>query len=87
MAKQKKYDLVTPILKDMKWLTIKDQITHDTAVAIFKYLDNHYPDYLFQLPTVSNITLSTIRQRNNLYVPKANTDTGGRSLLLREPKL
>ncbi len=54
-GKAKKYDHVTPILKDLKWLTIKDQITHDTAVAIFKYLNNHYPDYLLQLPTVSNI--------------------------------
>ncbi len=54
-GKAKEYDHVTPILKDSKWLTIKDQITHDTAVAIFKYSNNYHPDYLLQLPTVSNI--------------------------------
>ncbi len=29
------YDHVTPNLKYLKWLTIKDQMTHDTRVAIF----------------------------------------------------
>ncbi len=34
-GKAKKYDYMTPILKDLKRLTIKDQVTHDTAEAIF----------------------------------------------------
>lgn len=86
-GRAKKYDHVTHILKDLKWLTIKDKIFHDTGVAIFKYLNNLHPDHLLNLPTVNNITNSSTRQQNNLFVPKVNTDNGERSLYVMGPKV
>lgn len=86
-GKAKKYDHVTHIIKDLKWLNIKDKITHDTGVAIYKYINNLYPDYLLNLSTVRNITPSNTRQQNNLFVPRANTDIGSRNISIKGPKI
>lgn len=83
----RKYDHVTPILKELQWLNIGKKITFDKAVAIFKQVNNFYPERLLSLPTVNNVTRSTTRQQNNLYVPRVNTDTRARSLSVLGPKL
>ncbi len=85
-GRAKKYDHVTPIIKELGWLTIKDKVKHDTGIAMFKYLNNLYPDHLLNFATVNNITYSTTRQQNNLYVPRTNTDIGARSLLVHGTK-
>lgn len=86
-GKAKKYDHVTPILKQLQWLNVKDQVTYDTGVTMFKYLTNLYPEHLQTFPTVGDVTGSTTRQHHHLYIPKTNTDLGARSLAVRGPKL
>lgn len=39
-GKAKKFDHVSPILKNLQWLNVKDQITYDTGVTMFKYMTN-----------------------------------------------
>ena len=86
-GKARKYDHVTPILKELKWLNVKDKITYDTGITMYKYLNNLYPNHLLTFPTVGDVTGSSTRQRGHLYVRKTNTDSGARSLLVRGPKL
>ena len=54
---------------------------------MFKYVNKLYPNYILNFRTVGDVTGSTTRQRNHLYVKKTNTESGARSLLVRGPKL
>ncbi len=83
----KKVDHVTPLFKEMKWLRVKDLITFNIVTTIFKHTTNTYPDQLLPLPTVGAVTLSTTRQRHNLYVPRTHTDMGARATSVIGPKL
>ena len=86
-GKSKRYDHVTPILKELKWLNVKDQAIHDTGITMFKYLTNSYPEHLVTFPIVMDIISSTTRQFDRLYIPKTNTHLRDRSLSVRDPKL
>ena len=85
-GKAKKFDHVTPILNELRWLTTEKQITFDSAVTVYKSLRKLSPDHLPSFPLVNTVTRSNTRQQNNLYVPKVNTDSGARSLAVRGPK-
>ena len=65
---------------------VECKIIHDTGVTMFKYLTNLYPDHLLTFPTVGDITGSTTRQRDHLYIPKTNTELGVKFLSVRSPK-
>ena len=80
-----KFDHVTPILKELKWLNIKNQITFNVGVYIYKQLNEQ--DCILQLPTVNTITQSTTRQNKNLYIPRVKLDTAARSLSVLGPKI
>lgn len=86
-GKARKYDHVTPLFKDFQWLKIKDLITFTLITKVFKQKIKDYPDHILSLPTVNNMTDSTTRQQNNLYVPRTNTDAGARSTHVLGPKL
>ena len=86
-GRARKFDHVTPLFKAFQWLKIKDQIKFSIIATIFKQLSNYYPDNILSLPSVNTMTNSNTRQQNNLYVPKVNTDIGGRALTVLGPKL
>ncbi len=83
----KKYDHVTPILKDLGWLNVKDTITLETLCSIFKYVNNIYPNYILHLPFVRDVITSSTRQQDKLYIPNTKTDIGGKSLNIMGAKL
>ena len=86
-GRSRKYDHVSPILKELKWLNIQDTITFNIAASVYKLLNNQYPNYLITLPTVNNVTQSNTRQHNNLYVPKVRCDVAARALSVKGPKI
>ena len=86
-GKARKYDHVTPVLKDLQWLYIKDKIIYDTGITMFKYVNRLYPNDFLTFRTIGDVTGSLTRQHNHLYVKKTNTDSGARSLLVRGAKL
>ena len=46
----KKYDHVTPLLKSLSWLPVKDQLYYRQAIMAFKCMTGQVPEYLtFQL--------------------------------------
>ena len=75
-GRARRFDHVTPILKELHWLNMKKNITLNTAVVIFKQINNYYPEQLLSLPTVTNMTCSRTRQQNDLFVPRVNTQSG-----------
>ena len=86
-GKARKFDHVTPILKELKWLTIKNQIYYDTVITVYRNLRRLCAEHIPSFPSVNTITHSNTRQRSNLYIPKVNTDSGARALSVRGPKL
>ena len=86
-GKARKYDHVTPILKQLNWLNIPQQINFNIAVKVYKSLNNLYPEHLMHLPSVGSITNSSTRQINNLYKPKVKTHIGARSITVNGPNI
>ncbi len=83
----KKLDHVTPIFKELKWMRIKEKYEYDTYTTVFKILNRYQPLWFKTFSTVHDKTSGITRQQNCLYVPKANTDTGARSLDILGPKM
>lgn len=86
-GKARKFDHVTPLFKELKWLRVKELVTFNLIITVFKYKIKEYPDHILPLQTVNNVTNSTTRQQNNLYVRRTNTDTGARAISVLGPKL
>ncbi len=78
---------VSPIIKEVKWLKIKEKHVFDTCTVMFNTMNCSYPEWLLSIKTVNEATGSITRQNNNLYVPRTRTDSGARSLAVLEPKL
>ena len=43
---EKKYDHVTPLLKSLSWLPVKDQLYYRQAITAFKCITGQAPEYL-----------------------------------------
>ena len=86
-GKSRKFDHVTPVLKELNWLNISKKITYDTLLTMFKFMHQIYPSYLQHFPTVNEVVNSNTRQHDMLYVPKCRTNMGSNSLVIKGPKL
>ena len=83
----RKYDHVTPILKDLQWMNIENKITFDICTFTYKVISHMLPGWLFEFPTVGEIQTRPTRQLNNLVVGRTNTDLGARAISIKGPKL
>jgi len=83
----RKYDHVSPIIKQLKWLKIKEKNIYDTCVMVFKILNHSFPSWVISFQTVGDLRDVETRQRNDLYVDRARIDMGTRSLRNRGPFL
>ena len=86
-GRAKKFDHVTPLFNELKWLSIRKIISFNTATTTYKQLSNFYPQQIINLTTVTGTTGSRTRQQDHLFVPRTNTLSGGRSLSIRAPIL
>lgn len=87
MEEQKIYDHVTPILKELNWLTVKDKYTFEKCTNVYKAVNGIYPEWYLKFSTVRENTGSNTRQVNNLYVPRVRTDAGARAIAVRGPMI
>ncbi len=83
----RKYDHVTPIIKELEWLNVKDKYYLEKLTTVYKSMNGLYPDWYLNLPTVRDNTTTTTRQGNNLYIKRTKTDTGARATTVCGPKL
>ncbi len=82
-----KFDHVTPYLRELKWLNIKNKYLYELALNIFNIITTNVPSWLFPLPTSREMCAVNTRQQHQLHVPKTNTCTADRSVLVSGPKL
>ena len=75
----RKYDHVTPILKELEWMTIKHKYVFEKCSTVYKAVNGLYPEWYLKFSTVRESTGSRTRQENNLYVQGTRTDYGARA--------
>ena len=78
---KKRREHVTPLLKELHWLPIRQRIVFKILLLVFKFYNNIVPVYINELLQVS--------ERNNsiLKVPRANTPYGDRAFQICAPRL
>ena len=82
----RKYDHVTPILKELQWMDVKSKITFDICTFTYKVINHMLPDWLFKFPTVGDIQPRLTRQFNDLAVKRTSIELGTRAISVRGPK-
>jgi len=55
------------------------------CILVYKILNHHLPDWLFDISTVNEIRGTNTRQTNDLFVTRTNTLTGTKMLMVRGP--
>ena len=83
----RKYDHVTPILKDLQWMDVENKIAFDICIFTYKVISHILPGWLFEFPSVGETQTRPTRQLNNLVVRRTNTDLGARAITVKGPKL
>ncbi len=79
-------DCPTPVIQELMWIKMKEQVKFDQCVMIYKVTHNYYPEWLLNLPCVTQINERVTRQHGDLFIPRVRTDNGARSLLVRGPR-
>ena len=83
----RKYDHITPTIRELQWLKIEQKCDYDICIMVFKILRNKLPSWLITLRTVSEMHSRYTRQGNHLFFDRTNTNVGSRSLTKRGPFL
>ena len=84
----KKYDHISPILKDLRWLPVRQQLYFRHAIMAFKCMTGCAPDSLFsKYVQRTTITKRTTRNSQMLNIPLYKTATGQRTFYYRTVKL
>ena len=85
----RKYDHVTPLLKDLHWLPVKDRIDFKIATIVFNTFNNRSPSYISALLEKPNRVrhLRSSSDLTILKVPTVKSKTfGERSFSFYAPK-
>ena len=74
----RKYDHITPILKQLHWLPVKERIQFKTLMILYKALNGQAPEYLKEL-VQEKVNSRTLRSSSELLlnVPKYKLKTYG----------
>ena len=79
-----KFERITPILKDLRWLPVTMQLHIRDAVMTFKCVNGLAPSYLCEkLNKRQQISGCITRQSNDFQIPKCRTATGQKSFVYR----
>ena len=84
----RKFDHVTPILKQLRWLPVAKQLGYRSAIMDFKCIAGYAPKYLSS-KFCKRLEISQRKTRNcdNLNIPFCELSTGQRSFHYRTVKL
>ena len=84
VTNSRKFNHITPILKERRWMPIKGSLLYRDAFKTFKCMNGMAPASLSSR-FVKRITISgcSTRNANNLDIPRYKTATGQRSFLYR----
>lgn len=80
----RKFDHVTPILKELEWLPVSSQLYYRSATLAFKCMTGCAPDYLTSIFIKrADISTRTTRSSQQLNIPLFRTATGQRTFYYR----
>ena len=83
-----KYNHVSPLLKELDWLSIKEHLQYRDAILMHNCMYNQALSYLSQMFTKRNQILDREnRNQNELDIPKYRTATGQRTFKYRGTKI
>ena len=84
----KKFDHITPLLKDLRWLPIRQQLYFRFAVLVFKCMTSCAPEYLTsKLVGRSAVSTRNTRNSQHLNIPLFRTASGQRTFQYRATSL
>ena len=83
----RKYDHITPIIKELGWLKIENKIMYDMCIFTYRVCNNLLPEWLFSFPAVQELNTRTTRQSSKLFVPRTRTDMGGKAITVKGPRI
>ena len=76
----KKFDHITPVLKDLGWLPVEDLLRFRDVTMVYKCLNGLAPTYLTsKLVKRSAIHSHNTRQKDHINIPSCRTSTAQRS--------
>ena len=90
IAGTRKYDHITPILRELHWLPVKEKIDFKVSLLTFKALNNMAPAYLKDVLRFQTSDRYKLRSENSgaLIVPRTKfTSRGDRAFCAAAPKL
>ena len=80
----RKYDHITPVLKELKWLPVAIQLYFRNAIMAFKCLTSRVPEYLSsQFIKRGEISGRATRSSQMLNIPLFKTASGQRTFYYR----
>ena len=83
----RKYDHVSPIFAELKWLYIEKKLMNDISIFAYKVCNKLLPDWLFSFATVGDHNVRPTRQSSDLFISRTKTDIGARSISIRGAKI
>ena len=83
-----KYQHITPILKKLHWLPIKQRINYKLCLLTYRTLTNQQPTYLYNSPSFPSHSVST-RSSDSLVlsIPYVRSSLGKRAFSVIGPRL
>jgi len=86
VTRARKFDLITPVMRELHWLPVRQRIRFKTAVLVFKCLHGLAAEYLSEYRKLTT-GRSHLRSTNAclLSVPRTRTTYGDRSFAVSGP--
>ena len=81
---------MTPVLRDLHWLPVRQRITFKKAVLVYKCLHGMAPQYLqMHCEPMSTVTSRRLRSAHSgwLTVPRTRTNYSDRSFAVQGPRM
>jgi len=90
LARASRRDHISPVLRSLHWLPVKQRVDYKLATLVYKSLRGQAPSYLvndYQLIADSGRLQLRSTHANVLIVPRTNTRLGDRSFSVAGPRL
>ena len=80
----RKYDHITPVLKELNWLPVSSMLSLRDAILAFKCVKGLAPSYLAdKFPTRSSVHSVNTRNKHKLSIPRYKSAAGQRTFFYR----
>ncbi len=79
-------DRATPVIQELKKIKMKEKVKFDQCMMMYKVTHKYYPEWLLNLPHVTQLNELITRQNQDQFIPRLRTDNGERSLLVSGPR-